>query len=68
MRDILCVLLSLILFCSCVFAGGLPQAALLPPGREAAWWGLLFPGLFPGGGDSVIFDWPVLRRIAGLFA
>ena len=68
MRDILCVLLSMILFCSCVFAGGALKAPLSPPGREAAWWGLLFPGLFSGGGDSVTFDWPVLRHIARLFA
>ena len=66
MRDILCVLLSMILFCSCVFAGGLPRA--LPPGRQAAWWGLLFPGAFTlrdNGGDSITFDWPILRRVIG---
>ena len=68
MRDVLCVLLSLILFCSCVFAGGLPGQAILPPGRDAAWWGLLFPGFYAGEGDSVTFTWPILRRIAALFA
>ena len=68
MRDILCVVLSLILFCACVFAGGAPRAVLPPAMRESAWWGLLFPGFYTEGGDKVTFDWPVLRRIARLFA
>ncbi|MBQ9196950.1 MAG: hypothetical protein IJ157_06865 [Clostridia bacterium] len=68
MRDLLCVLLSLILFCSCVFAGSLPERSLPPKARQSAWWSLLFPGFFQGGGNSVTFDWPLLRRIARLFA
>ena len=67
MRDVVCFLLTLVLFCSAVFAGGVPD--LLPPGRTAAWWGLLFPGLLgaPADGGGVTFTWPLLRQVWGLF-
>ncbi len=69
MRDAMCFLLTMILFFSCLYAGGAPEA--LPPARQSAWWGLLFPGLFarPGGGDGdgVTFVWPLLREVWGFF-
>lgn len=66
MRDVLCYLLTLTLLFSCISIGSAPPC--LPPPREAAWWGLIFPGLCtdPEGGDSVTFDWPLLRRLMGV--
>ncbi len=68
MRAVLCMLLSISLLFSLIFAGSAPQGPALPPGRSAAWWGLLFPGLFGlDGGDTVTFSWPILQRVLGLF-
>lgn len=68
MRDAMCFLLTMILLFSCLYAGGTPEA--LPPARQSAWWGLLFPGLFAqpsDGGDGVTFVWPLLRQVWGFF-
>ena len=64
MRPVLCCLLSLCLLFSLIFAGSIPRQPALPAGRAAAWWGLLFPGLFGLDGDeNVIFSWPLLERV-----
>jgi len=71
MRTILCLALSLALFCLLVFGGSALPDAPLPPGRLTAWWGLLFPGLFSApvpGQEGVTFVWPVLDSLLRLFA
>ena len=67
MRSVLCFLLSLALLFSLILAGSAPQAPALPAGRQSAWWGLLFPGLFGlDGSETVTFSWPLLERVLGL--
>ncbi len=69
MRGLMCMLLSVILFCALIFGGSLPAAALPLPGRDAAWWGLLCPAFFGECtvSEEVIFTWPVLDWFMGLF-
>ena len=68
MRSILCLLLSLSLLFSLIFAGSVPEVPALPAGHLTAWWGLLFPGLFGMDGDErVTFSWPIVEYIVGVF-
>lgn len=64
MRDVFCMLLALTLLFTLTLAASRPA---LPPGREAAWWGLLFPDLWGGEGETVTFSWPLLHRVLRVF-
>lgn len=68
MRDVLCFFLSLIFCFSLIFAGGVSDAPALPPGRQAAWFGLFLPGMFAPEeeGDRVVFTWPVIDHLLRL--
>lgn len=69
MREMLCLLLSITLLWGLVFAGGMPEALPLPPGRPSAWWGLLFPGLFSAPAEEderVTFAWPLWETLVRL--
>lgn len=68
MRSVFCFFLSLILICSLIFAGSAPVKAAPLPVRTAAWWGLLFPGLFGPDDGRVVFEWPLLKRLRALVA
>ena len=70
MRNALSLLMSLVLFCTLVIGGSVPQALPTPAYRVRAWWGLLYPGLFSlpaGDGEGVTFTWPLLEYLVGLF-
>jgi len=59
MRGAVCILLSFMLLFT--------LSCCEPPDdpRLSAWWGLLFPQMFlrPGGGEKVIFEWPLVMRV-----
>ena len=65
MRDMICMLLSVMLLFVLVLGASQPPA--LPAPRVSAWWGLLCPWLFgaPQEGDTVTFTWPVIQQIWG---
>ena len=71
MRSIFCLLLTFMLMAGLMLGGSMPDALPLPPGRSAAWWGLLFPGLFSQPvrlDERVTFTWPLLDYLRGFFA
>ena len=63
MKGIICMLLSVLLFCLLICA------AELPPARQSAWWSLICPGMLgkPDGTERVTFVWPALTWLRGIF-
>lgn len=67
MKGVICMLLSVLLFCLLICAAELPPAAL--PARQCAWWSLICPGMLgkPDGTERVTFVWPALTWLRGIF-
>ncbi|MBQ9409237.1 MAG: hypothetical protein IJU28_07630 [Clostridia bacterium] len=65
MYNTLCVLLALSLVFVLIFAGASGSTPSLAP-RAAAWWSLLFPGLFSPD-TSVTFTWPLVNDVLRFF-
>lgn len=71
MKEMLCLLLATLLFCTLICTAEMPMAQSAP--RQRAWWGLMSPTLFGITEDTqqITFTWPVLtwlRRLLPMYA